>query len=97
MKVQTGETGYSFAFYAQSGKASQLMFAHRPPLEHSEVDSSRISFPWHILHSSTHLTLLHGADPYLVPGLFFIDHRLWLLRLRVCYMWRLSAIKVSLE
>ena len=41
--------------------------------------------------------LFCGADPYLVPGLFYVDHRLWLLHIRVCYMRRLSAIKVLLE
>ena len=37
------------------------------------------------------------SDTYLVPGLFFFHHRLWLLHLRVCYMWRLSTTKVLLE
>ena len=81
----------------QFGIASQLMFSHPPPLKHSEVDSSRISSPRHIHHSSIYYMLFCGADPYLASGIFYYDHCLWLLHLRVRFMWRLSAIEVLLE
>ena len=76
--------GYSFAFDAPTvwnslpvdGRSSPSLGKFRRKLK-------SYLFPRHIHHSSS--SLFHGADPYLVPGLFFCDHRLWLLRLRVCY------------
>ena len=73
--------------------ASHLMFTHPPTLGRLEENSSHISFQG-IPIIAPHPKRCLWCCLYLLPGLFFFDHRLWLLRL--CHIQILNTIKVLL-